>query len=64
MGRRSLVVVPYNTKFPLATALKTFAPTVESRSFDLLLTPTAFESHPDIAEYAPFSRVEIFLFRS
>lgn len=51
MVRRSLVVVvvvnPFSTKLPSDTALKTCDHTVESRSSDLLLTPTAFESHPE-----------------
>ncbi|KAJ6926672.1 hypothetical protein NC651_010935 [Populus alba x Populus x berolinensis] len=50
---RSLVVVvvvvnPYCTKHLSATALKTSDLPVESRSSDLLLTPTAFGSHPEI----------------
>lgn len=46
---RSLVVVnPYSTKLPLVMALKTFDPTVESRNSDLLHTPTARGSHPEI----------------
>lgn len=43
MVRRSLVVVvvnPFSTKLPSDTALKTSDHTVESRSSDLLLTPT------------------------
>lgn len=51
MVRRSLVVVVvvnlFSTKLPSDTALKTSDHTVESRSSDLLLTPTAFESHPE-----------------
>lgn len=52
MVKRSLVVVvvvvnPCSTKLLLVTALKTFDHTVESRNSDLLLTPTAFESHPE-----------------
>lgn len=52
MARRSLVVVvvvnPYVTKLPSVTALKTLDLLVESRSSDLLHTPTAFENHPEI----------------
>lgn len=45
MVKRSPVVVVnhlhhYSTKLPSDTALKTFAPTVESRNSDQLLTPT------------------------
>lgn len=51
MVRRSLVVVvvvnPYSTKPLSVIALKTFGLTVESRSSDLLHTPTASESHPE-----------------
>ncbi|KAG5222882.1 hypothetical protein IMY05_C1941000300 [Salix suchowensis] len=53
VARRSLVVVvvvvnPYCTKHLSVTALKTSDLPVESRSSDLLLTPTAFGSHPEI----------------
>lgn len=51
MVKRILVVVnPYSMKHLLDTASKTSDPTVESRSSDLLLTPTALANHPDIPQ--------------
>lgn len=49
MARNLLVVVIalFNTKSHSVTALKIFDPTVELRSSDLLLTPTASGNHPD-----------------
>lgn len=40
MVKSPVVVNPYSTKHLLDTALKTYDPTVELRSSDLLLTPT------------------------
>lgn len=53
MVKRSLVVVVVNPySLHSATALKTFDQREESRSSDLLLTPTALASHPDILKVA------------
>jgi hypothetical protein len=53
--RSPAVVVPYFTKLPSVTALKTFVQTVESRNSNLLSTQTAPRGHPE------YQRAPIFI---